>query len=358
MLNLQKDSKDFYYQLDSYDYTLPEELIATHPQDNRSSSQLLNCEVKSNFKDQIFSDLLDLLNKNDVLVLNNTKVLAARLYAEKLTKGKVELLIERIDNNNKRLALSHIKSNKSLKTDTRIIIDKKFHARVLDKTEDGLYIIALDETLDSWYKVLETSGHMPLPPYMQREAQDEDKLRYQTVFAEKEGAVAAPTAGLHFNQELLDKLQAKGVIITYVTLHVGSGTFRPVRVDNILDHKMHAEYIDVSKETANIIKQAKKDNHRIVAVGTTVLRTLESAYNINGNYDLEYSGDTNIFIYPGFEFKVIDILITNFHLPKSTLLMLVAAFAGYDKIMLAYATAIERKYKFYSYGDAMILYRK
>lgn len=358
MQNLQKDNQNFFYQLDSYNYELPEELIATKPIANRSASQLLNCEKDKDFIDQKFSDLVNILNKGDVLVLNNTKVLAARLYAEKLTKGKVELLIERIDSNNKRLALSHIKSNKSLKDDTRILIDKKFHARVINKTEDGLYIVLLDERVESWYEVLETSGHMPLPPYMQREAEEEDKTRYQTVFAKKQGAVAAPTAGLHFNEELLNKLEEKGVIIAYITLHVGSGTFRPVRVDNILEHKMHAEYIEVSKETSEIITNAKQNNQRIVAVGTTVLRTLESSYKFNQGSTLEFQGDTNIFIYPGFEFKVVDVLITNFHLPKSTLLMLVAAFAGYDKIMLAYKTAVEREYKFYSYGDAMILFKQ
>lgn len=358
MQNLQKDNQNFFYQLDSYNYELPEELIATKPIANRAASQLLNCEKDKDFITQKFSDLVNILDKGDVLVLNNTKVLAARLYAEKLTKGKVELLIERIDSNNKRLALSHIKSNKSLKEDTRILIDKTFHARVINKTEDGLHLVLLDERVDSWYEVLETSGHMPLPPYMQREAEEEDKTRYQTVFAKKQGAVAAPTAGLHFNEELLIKLEEKGVIIAYVTLHVGSGTFRPVRVDNILEHKMHAEYIEVSKETSEIINNAKKNNQRIVAVGTTVLRTLESSYKFNQGSTLEFQGDTNIFIYPGFEFKVVDVLITNFHLPKSTLLMLVAAFAGYDKIMLAYKTAVERKYKFYSYGDAMILFKQ
>jgi len=358
MQSLQKDNKDFFYQLDSYDYDLPENLIATHPIENRAASRLLNCEQDKDITDQKFSDLINILNKGDVLVLNNTKVLAARLYAEKLTKGKVELLLERIDSNNKRLALSHIKANRSLKENTRILIDKKFHARVITKTEDGLYIILLDESVESWYEVLDTSGHMPLPPYMQREAAEEDKTRYQTVFAEKQGAVAAPTAGLHFNNELLNQLEEKGIIITYVTLHVGSGTFKPVRADNILDHKMHAEYIEVSKETSDIITNAKKNNQRIVAVGTTVLRTLESSYKFNEGEKLEFQGDTNIFIYPGFEFKVVDVLITNFHLPKSTLLMLVAAFAGYDKIMLAYKTAVEREYKFYSYGDAMILFRQ
>lgn len=357
MQNIQKDNKDFFFKLDSYDYQLPDGLIATHPIKDRTSSNLLNCEKDKDFTDQKFSDLINLLDKGDVLVLNNTKVLAARLYAEKLTQGKVELLIERIDSNNKRLALSHIKANKSLKDNTRIIIDKKFHARVINKTEDGLFIILLDDTVRDWYEVLNTSGHMPLPPYMQREALEEDKTRYQTVFAKKEGAVAAPTAGLHFTKDLLNKLEEKGIIITYITLHVGSGTFKPVRAENILDHKMHAEYIEVSKETADIINYAKSNNQRIVAVGTTVLRALESAYKYSSNNDLEYSGDTSIFIYPGFEFNIVDVLITNFHLPKSTLLMLVAAFAGYDKIMLAYKTAVEREYKFYSYGDAMILFK-
>jgi len=330
---------------------LPNELIAKFPTEQRTSSRLL-CLNKENgeIADRHFLDVIDLLNQNDLLVLNNTRVIPARLYGKKTTGGAVEVLIERILDEQRVLAF--VRASKSPKPGNVIRFAKNISATVVDK-QDGLFeleFIAGLNLLDT----LEQLGEMPLPPYMEREVRDSDKSRYQTVFAEHPGAVAAPTAGLHFDENSLQTIKQKGVDTAYVTLHVGAGTFQPMRVENILEHKMHNERIDVPQETIDKILATKDRGGRVVAVGTTVVRSLESMIRETGSLQA-FSGETDIFIYPGYEFKVVDVLITNFHLPESTLIMLVSAFAGKENVLKAYQHAIENKYRFYSYGDAMFI---
>ncbi len=338
-------------QKKEFSFTLPNELIAKFPTEQRTSSRLL-CLNKENgeIDDRQFLDVIDLLNQNDLLVLNNTRVIPARLYGKKTTGGAVEVLIERILDEQRVLAF--VRASKSPKPGSVIRFAKNISATVVDK-QVGLFeleFIAGLNLLDT----LEQLGEMPLPPYMEREVRDSDKARYQTVFAEHPGAVAAPTAGLHFDENSLQILKQKGIDIAYVTLHVGAGTFQPMRVDNIFEHKMHNERIDVPQQTIDKILAAKERGGRIVAVGTTVVRSLESVIRETGSLK-PFSGETDIFIYPGYEFKVVDALITNFHLPESTLIMLVSAFAGKENVFKAYQHAIENKYRFYSYGDAMFI---
>ena len=350
MLNMQK--KDF-------SFTLPDSLIAQKPCDKRSDSRLLHLQRSSDsspsqIRDRHFSDVLDLLNPGDLLVMNNTRVIPARLYGKKETGGAVEVLIERLMENN--CVMAFVRASKSPKIGAKIIFSESVNATVVGRDE-GLFELAFEEGIDL-LDSLESLGEIPLPPYMHRDATDDDSDRYQTVFAKHPGAVAAPTAGLHFDEELLDKIKAKGVQLAYVTLHVGAGTFQPIRVENVLEHKMHKERIEVLEETCHQINQTHAAGGRVVAVGTTVVRSLESAAKAgladNGDL-LPYSGETDIFIYPGYEFKVIDTLITNFHLPESTLLMLVSAFASKKEILDAYQHAIDSNYRFYSYGDAMFI---
>lgn len=335
-----------------FDYDLPEELIAQTPLKKRDSSRLLILDKETGeLEHEKFSSIINYLNKGDVLVLNDTKVIPARIIGVKEETGAVIELLLLKDLGDSWECLS--KPAKRLKVGTIITFgDGKLQAEVIEKLTDGLIRVKLlyDGIL---MEILESLGTMPLPPYIHEKLREQG--RYQTVYAKNIGSAAAPTAGLHFTKELLKKIEAKGVIITYVTLHVGLGTFRPVEEENILEHKMHSEYYIMNKETADILNKAKEEKRRIIAVGTTSTRTLETiATNNNGKF-IETSGNTNIFIYPGYEFKAVDCLITNFHLPKSTLLMLVSALAGKDNIFKAYKEAIDKKYRFFSFGDAMFI---
>lgn len=340
------------YDINYYDYDLPEDLIAQTPLKDRSSSKLLVLNKSTGeMQDKIFNDILDLLNKGDVLVLNDTKVIPARLIGVKEdTNAVIEILLLKNIEEDRWECLA--KPAKRLHENSVVSFgDGELKARILNKREEGIVEINLEYS-GILYEILDKLGAMPLPPYIHENL--EDKNRYQTVYAKNVGSAAAPTAGLHFTDELLNKLKSKGVIITYVTLHVGLGTFRPVSTDKILDHNMHSEFYMMSKETADILNKAKEEKRRIIAVGTTSTRTLESIMTKYGEFK-ECAEDTNIFIYPGYEFKGIDALITNFHLPKSTLVMLVSAFAGRDNIMNAYKHAIDNKYRFFSFGDAMFI---
>ena len=340
------------YDLDYYDYPLDETLIAQTPLKDRSSSKLLLLDKNTGkFKDDIFYNIIDYLNKGDVLVLNDTKVIPARLIGSKENTGAViELLLLKNIEEDKWECLA--RPGKRLhEGDIVIFGNGELNAKIEKKKNDGIVEVTLiyDGIL---YEILDKLGTMPLPPYIHEKLKEQD--RYQTVYAKNLGSAAAPTAGLHFTKELLNKIKEKGVIVTYVTLHVGLGTFRPVSANNVLEHNMHSEFYMMSKETADILNLAKKENRRIIAVGTTSTRTLESVISKYGSFK-ECSENTNIFIYPGYEFKAIDCLITNFHLPKSTLVMLVSALAGRDNIMNAYKHATLEKYRFFSFGDAMFI---
>jgi S-adenosylmethionine:tRNA ribosyltransferase-isomerase len=333
-----------------FDFNLPPELIAQYPCTPRSASRLLCLDKNTGeITHRIFNELPELLSANDLLIFNNTKVIPARLFGVKLTGGKVELLIERILDEHRILA--HIKSNKTLKIGTELIFVNKYNAVIIQRHDD-LFELRFNNN-ESVYSIIEKIGHIPLPPYINRADETFDQERYQTVFAERLGAVAAPTAGLHFDSELLNKIKEKGIGIGYVTLHVGSGTFQPIRVENIHEHKMHSEYFEVSPYLCEQITNTKQRGGRVIAVGTTSVRSLEAAAK-SGKL-LPFQGDTDIFIYPGYSFKCVDAMITNFHLPKSTLLLLICAFAGYENIMRAYKEAIAQAYRFFSYGDAMFI---
>ena len=341
-------TRDFHYQL-------PQELIAQYPAKQRSGSRLLHIDRQHNsIADRQFRQLPALLDANDVLVFNNTRVIPARLFGRKATGGKVEILIERITS--EQTALAHVRASKTPKIDSEIFIATNENGdstglRVIDR-HGNLFVLASDpDTRIS--RILEQAGHMPLPPYIERGDEAEDLERYQTVYARKPGAVAAPTAGLHFDTDTLSEIEHKGIKSAYVTLHVGAGTFQPVRAEHIEEHTMHSEYLEVPAETVALCRQARERGGRIVAIGTTAVRSLETA---SASGELEaYSGETDIFIYPGYRFKSVDALLTNFHLPESTLLMLVCAFAGYDTTMRAYAHAVAHEYRFFSYGDAMFI---
>lgn len=335
--------------ISDFDYDLPEELIAQYPLKERSSSRLLTvngCVIEHKH----FTDILSYVNPGDLMVFNQSRVIKARLFGQKETGGQLEVLIERVISSQE--ALAHIKCSKSPKPGSRIKLADAFEAEVAEK-KDALFRLCLIDESHSWFELLDQYGHMPLPPYMHREDEESDIERYQTVYAKDEGSVAAPTAGLHFDQTLLDQLQAKGIEFGHVTLHVGAGTFQPVRVDDIAKHHMHSEWIDVPAELCEQISQTKARGNKVIAVGTTTVRSLESAA-LSGELK-PYQGETDIFIYPGFEFKVVDAMITNFHLPKSTLLMLVSAFSGQENMLKAYREAVDLKYRFFSYGDAMLL---
>lgn len=334
-----------------YDYALPESLIAQYPLKDRVASKLLIVPCEGACIDAQFSMLVSQLNANDLLVLNNTRVIPARLYGQKPSGGRFEMLIERLLENHQ--ALVHLRISKKPALGSRLLLDGGIEAEFLGR-EGELFKIAwlTDEPVLTF---LERIGHLPLPPYIERPDTTEDSERYQTVFAQNAGAVAAPTAGLHFNESLLAEICAKGVQIETLTLHVGAGTFQPVRVKHIHEHKMHYERVSVSQSLVDKITETKACGGRVVAVGTTVVRALETAAQ-HGQLTA-FEGETNIFITPGFVFKVVDALVTNFHLPQSTLLMLVSAFAGYERIMAAYRHAIEQNYRFFSYGDAMLLTR-
>ena len=339
------DVKDF-------DYELPEDLIAQDPLEDRSSSRLMVLDKNSGeFEHRIFKDIIDYLNPGDCLVLNNTKVIPARLYGVKEgTLANIELLLLKRREND--IWETLVKPGKKAKPGTRIIFgDGLLVGEIIDIVEEGNRLIQF--SYDGIFEeILDQLGQMPLPPYITHTLKD--KNRYQTVYAKYDGSAAAPTAGLHFTKELLEKVKHKGVKIAEVTLHVGLGTFRPVKVDYILEHPMHSEFYMVSQEAADIINSTKDNGGRVISVGTTSTRTLESAADENGRLR-ECSGWTEIFIYPGYKFKVIDCLITNFHLPQSTLVMLVSALAGREAVLNAYKNAVEEKYRFFSFGDAMFI---
>ncbi|MFI3137805.1 MAG: tRNA preQ1(34) S-adenosylmethionine ribosyltransferase-isomerase QueA [Methylococcaceae bacterium] len=333
-----------------FNYTLPPHLIAQKPLENRTSSRLLCLhKQRGDVEDKQFTDFINLVNPNDVLVFNDTKVIPARMFGKKSTGGQVEILIERIIDEH--TAIAHVRASKSPKAGALILLDQGYRCRVLGRVDDLFHLqMEGEQTILS---ILDKIGHIPLPPYITRADDVSDLTRYQTVFAALAGAVAAPTAGLHFDQALMDALTAKGVTQAFVTLHVGSGTFQPVRVENLADHRMHREYFAVSEEAANTINTVRAKGGRVIAIGTTALRALESASQ-SGQLQAG-TGDTDLFITPGYTFKTVDALLTNFHLPESTLLMLISALAGYSPVMHAYQHAIDHAYRFFSYGDAMFI---
>lgn len=340
-----------------YDYELPKELIAQVPSEKRENCKMMVLDkINKTISNKYFFDITDYFDSNDVLVLNNTKVIPARIFGKKDTGANIEVfLLKQLSGKTWEVL---IKPSKRVKEETIIEVSDELKVRVLTRENEGKWLVELLYDGD-FYEILDRVGNIPLPPYIERQMTDEqfkslDYERYQTVYAQKEGSVAAPTAGLHFTEDILHKLKDKGVTICYVTLNVGIGTFRPVKVDNILEHKMDSEEFEITRETADIIMNAKKQGKRITAVGTTTVRTLETCMQ-KYNQILDVIDDSTLFIYPGFEFKVVDRLITNFHLPKSTLLMLVSALAGREYILDAYKMAITEKYKFYSYGDCMLI---
>ncbi len=335
-----------------FDFLLPNELIAQFPTKERSASRLLRLNGNNSLiSDEQFIDICQFIDAGDLLIFNNTKVIKARLVGQKESGGAIEALVERIIDEHH--VLAHIRASKSPKPGARLIFANAFKAEV-EARQDDLFLLGIDSprrVLD----LLDEYGSLPLPPYITHTADEFDDERYQTVFAKDPGAVAAPTAGLHFDDDVIKRLEAKGVNVAYVTLHVGAGTFQPVRVDNINEHKMHSELYSVPAETIALIKTTQTSGKKVTAIGTTALRALESAARsgklVAGN------GETDIFITPGYKFKVVDRLLTNFHLPKSTLLMLVSAFAGFENIQKSYQHAIAQEYRFFSYGDAMLLER-
>ena len=341
-------------KLSDFSFTLPEHLIAKYPTPDRTASRLLHLNgTTGDVNHKQFQQMLDLVEPGDLLVFNNTRVIPARLLGQKASGGKVEVLIERIvDDNN---ALAHVRASKAPKPGTDLLLEGAVSVTVTGR-QDALFELRFngDATV---LEQLEQYGHMPLPPYIDRPDEQADKERYQTVYNQAPGAVAAPTAGLHFDDALLERLQQKGVNLAYVTLHVGAGTFQPVRVDNILEHKMHSEFAIVPEDVVNAVRATKAAGKRVIAVGTTSVRSLESSALEASKEEVlvPYQSDTDIFIYPGFEFKVVDAMFTNFHLPESTLIMLISAFAGKDNVLAAYEQAIEQEYRFYSYGDSMFI---
>jgi len=335
-------------QRTDFHFDLPEALIAQQPAAERAGSRLLALDGASGeLSDLRFPDLLELLRPGDLLVFNDTRVIPARLFGRKETGGQVEVLVERITG--EREVLAHVRASKSPKPGSLLTLEEALEVVVLGRA-GALFQLRFGGPV---LELLKQYGRMPLPPYIEREAGQADSERYQTVYAKKEGAVAAPTAGLHFDEAMLERIRALGAEFAYVTLHVGAGTFQPVRVDDIREHPMHSETIEVPQAVVDAVAATRRRGGRVIAVGTTVVRSLESAAR-SGEL-AAYSGETNIFIYPGYDFKVIDALVTNFHLPESTLLMLVSAFAGYEHVMAAYRHAVEEGYRFFSYGDAMFL---
>jgi S-adenosylmethionine:tRNA ribosyltransferase-isomerase len=337
-------------QLSDFDYDLPESLIAQYPETERSNSRLLALlDGEMQARDLGFRELPSLLRAGDLLVFNNTRVMPARLFGRKETGGRVELLIERVIS--ARHALAHIRSSKTPKAGSRLLIGDPVQEVFVDGRQDELFELYLER--GDFHQLMALEGHMPLPPYIQRGDEAFDQERYQTVYAQRPGAVAAPTAGLHFDRAMLDQLASGGVEQVELTLHVGAGTFQPVRSEKLDDHVMHSEWVEVDEAVCQQVRETRARGGRVVAVGTTSVRSLEAA---SASGELQpYCGETRLFIRPGYRFRSVDALITNFHLPKSTLLMLVAAFAGYERVMGAYRHAVEERYRFFSYGDAMFL---
>ena len=338
--------------IENFNYKLPNRLIAQYPTKNRSDSKLLVANPFSQkLQDLSFQSLTSLIQPNDLIIFNNTKVIKARLFGRKETGGKIEILIEKVIDDRKALAM--IKSSKKINADFKIILSSKYNVEILERKEN-LFLIQLNQ--GSFDELMELTGHVPLPPYINRSDEISDIARYQTVFAKNKGAIAAPTAGLHFSEADFELFKQNNINYTFLTLHVGSGTFQPVKVTDIDQHIMHSEQFEITNETKVKIELAKKNGGRIIAIGTTVLRALESSYTkekiMTGHQE------TKIFIKPGYKFKLVDSLFTNFHLPKSTLLMLVSAFAGYEFTKKMYSHAIEKNYRFFSYGDAMFIEQK
>ncbi len=334
----------------NFDFDLPEALIANYPLEKRSHSKLLRLGAKTGHLEETrFIDLPNFLAPNDVLLLNDTKVVKARLIGKKKTGGKIEFLCVKIIAANRANGL--IKSNSKVIIGSRIYFENKIWADIVSVSND-IFQLEFNYTVKH---ILNNFGEIPIPLYLKRGVESLDENRYQTIYAQNPGSLAAPTAGLHFDGNLLDRLKFKGVSIGYITLHVGLGTFKPVKTKNICNHKMHSEYFSIPEKTFDLIRQSQKSGGRIVCVGTTTLRALESSSE-NDNFD-DFSGETSLFITPGYRFKTADMLITNFHLPRSTLLMLVSAFGGIEYVRRAYKFAIDQKYRFYSYGDAMLINR-
>ena len=334
-----------------FDYNLPEELIAQHPTKNRDEARMMVLDKNTGEReDKYFYDIIDYLKAGDVLVMNDTRVIPARLFGHRPEKEeKIEVFLLTNTEGSKWEVL--VRPGKKMKIGTEVIFSEELSCNVLEIKEDGNRIVEFYYE-GIFNEILDRLGNMPLPPYIKEKLKDNED--YQTVYSKNPGSVAAPTAGLHFTKELLEKIEAKGIKLAYLTLNVGLGTFRPVNEDEITDHKMHSEFYTLSEETAEILNEAKKEGRRIIAVGTTSIRTLEAVYQKNGKICAD-SGWTDIFIYPGFEFKVVDAIITNFHLPKSTLIMLIAAFTSKDIILNAYNDAVGKKYRFFSFGDCMFI---
>ncbi|MCG3884312.1 tRNA preQ1(34) S-adenosylmethionine ribosyltransferase-isomerase QueA [Photobacterium leiognathi] len=347
-------------QVSDFDFELPDELIARYPQPERTASRLLQMTGNTGeLAHKCFKDVLDLVQPGDLLVFNNTRVIPARMFGHKASGGKIEVLVERMLDD--KSILAHVRASKPPKPGNELLLGEngEFSVEMVAR-HDALFEIRFnsDKTV---LEILDIVGHMPLPPYIDRPDEDADKERYQTVYNAKPGAVAAPTAGLHFDDKLMADLKAKGVNFAFVTLHVGAGTFQPVRVDDINDHHMHSEYVEVPEEVVAAVNETRANGGRVIAVGTTSVRSLESAAQDalkKGTEFKPFFGDTDIFIFPGYQFQLVDVLITNFHLPESTLIMLVSAFAGYENTMNAYHEAVTNKYRFFSYGDSMFITRK
>ncbi|MBZ0047144.1 tRNA preQ1(34) S-adenosylmethionine ribosyltransferase-isomerase QueA [Serratia sp. EWG9] len=340
-----------------FSFELPESLIAHYPQAERSACRLLQLDGPSGaLTHGVFTDLLDKLEAGDLLVFNNTRVIPARMFGRKVSGGKIEVLVERVLDDHR--VLAHVRASKAPKPGAELLLgDDESIAATMVARHETLFELRFNDERDV-FTILNAAGHMPLPPYIARPDEDADRELYQTVYSEKPGAVAAPTAGLHFDEPLLAALRAKGVEMAFVTLHVGAGTFQPVRVETIEDHVMHAEYAEVPQEVVDAVMACKARGKRVVAVGTTSVRSLESAAAASKEALIApFFGDTSIFIYPGYHYQVIDALVTNFHLPESTLIMLVSAFAGYKNTMNAYQQAVAEQYRFFSYGDAMFISR-
>lgn len=333
-----------------FHFDLPDELIARYPLKERSASRLLSLNgLSGNVSHLRFTDLPELLQPGDLLVFNDTRVIPARLFGRKESGGQVEILVERVLG--QREIVAHVRASKALKPGQSVILEDGTALQMTGR-DDALFHLECgsgEDILD----LLERIGHMPLPPYVDRPDETSDRERYQTVYAREAGAVAAPTAGLHFDEAMLERLQAAGVEVAWVTLHVGAGTFQPVRVDRIEDHVMHSEVAHVPEATVEAVNRTRARGGRVVAVGTTSVRSLESASR--GGVLRAFRGETDIFIHPGYRFQTVDAMVTNFHLPESTLIMLVSAFAGYNNVMAAYAEAVREKYRFFSYGDAMFI---
>ncbi|WP_168384225.1 tRNA preQ1(34) S-adenosylmethionine ribosyltransferase-isomerase QueA [Acinetobacter indicus] len=339
-------------QLSDFNFDLPDELIARYPLEQRSASRLLHINAEGQYQDHQFTDIVNLLEAGDVLVLNDTKVMKARLKGKRATGGAVEVLVERMQD--QFIAHCHIKASNSPKAGAELFIGPDEVKVTVQGRHENLFIVEFSQPI---LEVLDRYGALPIPPYFNREAEAIDTERYQTVFNDptKLASVAAPTASLHFDAELLAKLEAKGIQKTFVTLHVGAGTFLPVRTTDIENHIMHSEWCDVPAAAVEMIQQAKARGNKVISVGTTATRAVESAAQAHGGTLAAWTGDTQIFIYPGYKFKVVDRLITNFHLPESTLLMLVSALSSRENIMRAYQHAVAQRYRFFSYGDAMLI---